>query len=103
MIYTLTISSNKDATSQANEVLLAKIEEKENRALEVVDAVIDTAPSGAPTDEAVTALRCLAYLEIIAAKATGLKAIDPQDEIAALKANVKRLQATLDSITAAQL
>ena len=103
MTYTLTIASTVTPTSQPNMVLLAKIEEKENRDLQVVDAVLDTTPSGGPTHEAVSALRCLAHLEIIAAKATGLKAVDPQDEIAALKANVKRLQATLESMTAAQL
>jgi len=103
MTYTITIASTASPTSQPNMVLLAKIEEKDNRDLQVVDAVLDTTFSGGPTNEAISALRCLAYLEIIAAKATGIKAIDPQDEIAALKANIKRLQASLDSITAAQL
>ena len=103
MTYTLTIASTAAPTSQPNMVLLAKIEEKENRDLQVLDAVMDTTPSGGPTHEGVSALRCLAYLEIIAAKATGIKAIDPQDEIAALKSTIKRLQAQLDAATTAAL
>jgi HAMP domain-containing protein len=100
--FTLKITAT-DATGLSRVVLSATLQEPARRELTVTAASLETDDVGTPSADAITALRCLPYMEVMAATATGLKVNDPQDEIAALKANVKRLTAQLESLTTATL
>ena len=100
---TFTLQITTEDAGKGRVVFSATLQEATRRGLTVTAASLETDDVGTPTADAITALRCLPYMKVMAATATGLKVNDPADEIAALKANVKRLQASLDSITAAQL
>ena len=98
--FTLQIfTQDADGGSFPHVVFSASLQEPTRRELTVTAAYLEMDDVGTPTADAITALRCLPYMEVMAAHATGLKIIDPQDEIAALKANVKRLRAQLESLT----
>lgn len=94
MTYTLTITNKSKVVLTAEIVRTVDTDQTSQGTVrfDITSASVDTDETGAPSQQARDAFRCLCLAEPIIAQATGLKSIDPQDEIAALKKNISELQ-----------
>jgi hypothetical protein len=101
-MYTLTIHHTPDPALAAELILTARVTFPNAQAPIVIDATIDQEPGGGLTPHGAAAFRTLALAEVILARALNLKSIDPQEELAHLRAELHAVKAQLAAVAPAQ-